>query len=110
MAGSSGRLVFNVTVGLLAVPVGRAVKKAADKTWSAFRPDAPPTDPRRVDTRTSDALIFAGMTGVTAALTSLVATRGADTLWRMVTGTPPPPPEEPKTKKGKKRRKKSEPN
>lgn len=92
MAGSSGRLAFNVMASLLAIPVGRAVQKAATSTWASLRPDDPPTDPKRVDTRSHDALIFAGLSGVSAALTSLVATKGADTLWRATTGTPPPPP------------------
>lgn len=96
-------MAFNVMVGLLAIPAGRAVQKAMAATWHTFRPDDPPTDPRRVDTRSHDALIFAALSGVSAAATSLIATRGADTLWRAATGTPPPPPEEPKLSRKQKK-------
>jgi hypothetical protein len=99
MAGTTGRMAFNLTATLLAIPVGRAVQKAATSTWASLRPDNPPTDPKKVETKPHDALIFAGISGVSAALTSLVATKGADTVWRAVTGTPPPKEPAPKVKK-----------
>ena len=40
----------------------------------------------------TDALIWAGLTGVGAAVAQLLASKGADTVWRAVTGKPTPKP------------------
>ena len=45
-------------------------------------------NPNDVDTNWTDALIWAGLTGVGAAVAQLLASKGADTVWRAMTGKP----------------------
>jgi len=101
MAGAGGRLAFHAIAALLAIPVGKLVRKSSKHALAAINPDRRPTDPKRVDTRGRDALLTAGITGVATAATSLLATKGADTVWRAVTGSPPPAPKPKKVKKAK---------
>jgi hypothetical protein len=96
MSGTAGRLAFKLIATLLAIPVGRAVTKGVQKAWLAARPDDPIKDPKNVETRWQDALIWAGLTGIGTAVGSLVATKGADTVWRAITGRPAPHPKTPK--------------
>jgi len=103
MAGSTGRFVWKMTTSLLAIPVGRSIAKAVDSAWMTVRPQNPPTDPKNTATKAGDALGFAAMSAVATAATSLLATRGADTIWRAITGTPPPPPKQRKQSRKERR-------
>jgi hypothetical protein len=76
----------------VAIPVSRAITKATRKAWVTARPQDPVRDPRKVDTRWSDALIWAALTGIGSALGQLLTTKGADTVWRGLTGRPSPRP------------------
>ena len=96
MAGSASRIVFKLLSTVMAIPVGKAVAKATGRAWTAARPDNPPHDPKEVQTNWADALIFALITGLGAAVAQLLTTKGADTLWRALTGRPAPRPKEPK--------------
>jgi hypothetical protein len=101
MAGAGSRFAFKMVSTLVAIPVGRVVTDATVRLWVAARPENPPTDPNEVDTDWRDALIWAGLTGVGAAVGQLLTTKGADTVWRAATGTPTPRPKPPKRKKGR---------
>jgi len=92
MAGRVSKMTFKLISTLVAIPVGRAIRKATAKAWTAVRPDDPPHDPRAVETDWQDALVWAGFTGLGTALGQLLATKGADTVWRAVTGRPSPRP------------------
>ena len=54
-----------------------------------------------MDVRWQDALIWAGLTGLGTAVAQLVSTKGADAVWRAITGMPPPGPKVKKSKKDK---------
>jgi hypothetical protein len=95
------RLLFRLIAAAVAIPIGRAVTKATRKAWLTARPDDPAKDPKRLDTRWQDALIWAGLTGLGTAVGQLVSTKGADAVWRAITGTPPPRPKVKASKKNK---------
>jgi len=99
MSGSAARLSFKVVSMLVAIPVSKLITKATVKAWVAARPEDPPTDPKAVDTNWADALVWAGLTGLGTAAGNLATTKGADTLWRAITGRPSPRPKPPKQKR-----------
>ena len=102
MAGAGSRFAFKMVSTLVAIPVGRLITDATVRAWVAARPENPPTNPNEVDTNWSDALIWAALTGVGAAVGQLLTTKGADTVWRAATGKPTPRPKPPKQKRAKK--------
>ena len=99
MSGGSSRLAFKLLSTIVAIPVGKAIASASGKAWAAARPDDPPHDPKEVQTNWADALIFAAISGLGAAAAQLLTTKGADTVWRALTGRPSPRPKAPKDKK-----------
>jgi hypothetical protein len=96
MAGSASRIAFRLLSSVIAIPVGKLIANATGKAWSKARPDNPPHNPKEVQTSWTDALVFALITGLGAALAQLLTTKGADTVWRAMTGRPSPRPKEPK--------------
>ncbi|HEX2905126.1 MAG TPA: DUF4235 domain-containing protein [Jatrophihabitans sp.] len=92
MAGAASRLGFKLVAAAVAIPVGRAVTKATTAAWVKARPEAGNVNPKDVDVNWTDALIWAGLTGIGAAVAQLITTKGADTVWRALTGTPSPRP------------------
>lgn len=92
MAGAAGRLGFKLVAAAVAIPIGRAVTKTTTAAWQKARPEAGSVDPTDVDAKWSDALIFAGLTGIGAAIAQLLTTKGADAVWRAMTGRPSPRP------------------
>lgn len=92
MAGAASRLGFKLVAAAVAIPVGRAVTKATTSAWVKARPGAGNVNPKDVDVNWTDALVWAGLTGVGAAVAQLVTTKGADTVWRAITGSPSPRP------------------
>lgn len=99
MAGAGSRIAFKLVAAVIAIPVGRVVTKATTKAWATARPDDPPVNPRQVDTDWRDAMIWAGLTGLGAAIAQLLSTKGADTVWRALTGRPSPRPKQGKKAK-----------
>ncbi|MGX7678064.1 DUF4235 domain-containing protein [Jatrophihabitans sp. DSM 45814] len=96
MAGGASRFAFKMLSTAIAVPVSRLIAKGTAKVWRAARPGNPPHNPKEVQTSWPDALIFAVVAGLGASIAQLLSTKGADTIWRAVTGRPSPRPEEPK--------------
>ena len=95
MSGAGSRLAFKLVAAAVAIPVGRVVTVGITKAWVTARPDNPPVNPKEVDTNWQDALIWASLTGLGAAVAQLVTTKGADTVWRAMTGRPSPRPKHP---------------
>lgn len=92
MAGAASRLGFKLVAAAVAVPIGRAVTKATTAAWTKARPGAANVNPKDVDANWTDALVWAALTGVGAAVAQLLTTKGADTVWRAITGRPSPRP------------------
>jgi hypothetical protein len=102
MAGAASRFAFKLVAVAVAVPVGKAVTASTAKAWAAARPGRTPVNPRDADTDWKDLLIWSSLTGVGAGMSQLLTTKGADTIWRAMTGHPSPPPKQIKDKKGPK--------
>lgn len=84
------KLLFKVLTIIVAIPVARGVGKLVEHGWTAIRPEDPQRDPRKRDTQMRDALTWAALTGVGAAATKLVTSKGAAEVWRAAIGTEPP--------------------
>ena len=102
MAGAASRFAFKLVAVAVAVPVGKVVSSASSKAWTAARPGRAPVNPRDADTNWKDALLWASLTGVGAAVAQLATTKGADTIWRAMTGHPSPRPKQVSDEKGPK--------
>jgi len=102
MAGAASRFAFKLVAVAVAIPVGKAVSAATSKAWEAARPGRAPVNPRDADSNWPDALIWASLTGFGAALAQLATTKGADTIWRAMTGHPSPKPKQLSDDKGPK--------
>jgi len=94
MAGAVGRFAFKLVAAAIAIPVGRMVTKGIAKVWVSVRPESPNVNPKDPDASWPDALIWAGLTGIGAGVAQLLTTKGADAVWRGLTGRPSPRPKE----------------
>ena len=94
MAGAVGRFAFKLVAAVVAIPVGRLVTKGTARLWVTVRPESPNVNPKDPDASWPDALIWAALTGIGVAVGQLVTTKGADTIWRALTGRPSPRPKE----------------
>jgi hypothetical protein len=92
VAGGASRLAFKILSSIVAIPVSKAIAKATGKVWMKARPENPPHNPKEVQTSWKDAFIFAGITGLGAAAAQVLTTKGADNVWRAMTGKPSPRP------------------
>lgn len=102
MAGAASRFAFKLVALTVAVPVGKAVTASTSRLWTAARPGRAPVNPRDADTNWKDALIWAALSGVGVSVAQLATTKGADTIWRAMTGRPSPRPKQISDDKGPK--------
>ena len=94
MARVAGKIGWRILALGFAVPTGIAVRKAVDAGWRAAKRTDPPRNPAAPGTTWSEALLWAGVSGVAVAAGRLVATRGAAATWKSLTGSLPPGLEE----------------
>ena len=99
MAGAASRIGFKLVAAAVAIPVGRIVTKTTTQAWAKARPNDPLVNPKDVDTNWKDALVWAALTGLGAGVAQLLTTKGADTVWRAMTGKPSPRPKNADMKK-----------
>lgn len=90
MANIAGKLGWKVITLIFAVPISIAIRKIIEKAWTKARPEDPPRDPASPGTTWIDALAWAAVSGVGVAAGRVLASRGAATAWRGITGTEPP--------------------
>jgi hypothetical protein len=102
MAGAASRFAFKLVALAVAVPVGKAVSNVTSKAWETARPGRTPVNPRDADTNWKDALLWASLSGIGVAVSQLATTKGADTIWRAMTGHPSPKPKQLSDDKGPK--------
>jgi len=102
MAGAGSRFAFKLVAVAVAVPVGKVVTAASTKAWAAARPGRTPVNPRDADTHWKDVLIWASLSGLATGVSQLVTIKGADTIWRAMTGHPSPKPKHTDEEKGPK--------
>jgi hypothetical protein len=96
MANPGGKLVFKLVSVAVGVPAGIAVRKGIEKVWLLARPQDPPRSPSDPDVTWGDALGYAALSAAGVAVAELIRFKGAQTLYRGLTGSEPP------TKKDKK--------
>jgi hypothetical protein len=102
MASGASRFAFKLVAIAVAMPVGKMVSRASSKAWTAARPGATPVNPRDADTNWKDLLIWSTLSGVGTGVAQLVTIKGADTIWRAMTGHPSPRPKQISDEKGPK--------
>jgi hypothetical protein len=93
MANVAGRIGLKVMTIAVSIPVGIATKKVIERAWTAARPKDPPREPSDPDVRWTDAVAWAAISAVGVVAADLIARRGAESLWRTLTGSEPPTPE-----------------
>jgi hypothetical protein len=84
------KVMYRTLVLLVAIPVAKAMNRLVNMAWRAARPDNPPHNPKRPNTRFADAVTWSAITGVGWAATKLVTSRASAELWRAAIGTEPP--------------------
>ena len=67
-----------------------ATHQALGRAWKAVRKTPPPEDPTRADVTWTDALLWAGATGLAMGIGRVVARRAAVAGWKKATGRMPP--------------------
>ena len=90
MPAIAGKIGWKLTTIAVGIPIGIAVRKVSEKVWTTVRSDDAPriaTDP---EVGWGDALAWAAVSGVAAALAELATLRGASSVWRSLTGDEPP--------------------
>jgi hypothetical protein len=90
VAGAAGRIGWQIVALGFAVPTGIAVRKAIEAGWRKAKNDDPPRNPAAPGTTWSEALLWAGVSGVAVGAARLVAARGAAATWKSLTGKLPP--------------------
>ena len=73
-----------------ALLAGIAIRKGLELSWQKVAKNDPPIHPSASDTAWTQALIWAGLSGLAAGLARLIGRRGAAAGWHRVTGHMPP--------------------
>jgi hypothetical protein len=68
---------------------GLVTRKTLEAVWQATRGQEPPSNPASPQTTWAEAIIWAVASGVSLAVTRLVAQRGAAEAWKAVKGSYP---------------------
>jgi Protein of unknown function (DUF4235) len=84
------KVMYRILLLLVAIPVAKAMNRLINMAWRAARPDNPPHNPKRRNTRFADAVAWSAITGVGWATTKLVTSKATAEVWRVVIGTEPP--------------------
>jgi Protein of unknown function (DUF4235) len=84
------KVMYRMLTLLIAIPVAKAMNRLINAAWRAARPDNPPHNPKRHNTRFIDAVTWSAITGVGWAATKLVTSKATAEMWRAAIGTEPP--------------------
>jgi hypothetical protein len=85
------KILFRFLTAFVAIPVTRATRQMVKTAWRAARPDNPPRNPWRHDTRVIDAMTWAFIVAAGRAVRRVFTAKVSAELWRAVIGTQPPP-------------------
>lgn len=99
MANVAGKISLKIMTIAIGIPVGIAMKKAADAVWAKARPDTP-RKPSEAGVRWTDAVAWAALSAAAVAAADVIAHRSAESTYRAVLGTEPPV-KQPKTAEAK---------
>lgn len=84
------KTVWNISATLAAAATAWAGRKAATALWSRVSDAEGPVNPADRSINWADAVGWALVAGVTAAMARVLARRGAAAAWEKVTGDAPP--------------------
>jgi uncharacterized protein DUF4235 len=84
------RVLFRILTILVAIPVTKVVRRMVHTAWRAARPNNPPRNPWRHDTRVIDAMTWALIVASGRAVRRVFTAKASAELWRAVMGTEPP--------------------
>jgi hypothetical protein len=99
MANVAGKIGLKLVTIAVSIPVGIATKRVIERAWTTARPADPPRKPSDPDVRWTDAVAWAAISAVGVVAADLIARRGAESLWRTLTGSEPPTPKSKDQKK-----------
>ena len=85
------KILFRFLTALVAIPVTRVTRRMVKTAWRAARPDNPPRNPWRHDTRVLDAMTWALIVAAGRGIRRVFTAKMSAELWRAVIGTEPPP-------------------
>ena len=94
------KVLFRFLTTLVGIPVTRVTRRMVNTAWRAARPDNPPRNPWRHDTRVIDALTWAFIVAAGRGVRRVYTAKVSAELWRAVIGTEPPPTKNTRTRKG----------
>jgi hypothetical protein len=92
MANVAGRIGLKLMTIAVSIPVGIATKKVIERAWATARPEDPPRKSSDPEVRWTDAVAWAAISAAGVVAADLIARRGAESLWRTLTGSEPPTP------------------
>ena len=84
------KATWNVLVGVSAIAMGWAARKAAEAVWSLVSEADSPVNPADRDASWAQAVGWAALAGVSAGLARVLGRRGAVLAWETATGQEPP--------------------
>lgn len=73
-----------------ALMAARLTRSALDKAWSGARGGEPPRNPAAPGVAWKEAIVWSVASGTAMALSRMLATQGAATVWKKATGSLPP--------------------
>jgi hypothetical protein len=100
VANAASKLTMKILTVVIGIPVGKATKRAIDKTWARTGGDESSRNPKHARARWTDAIGWAALSAAGVAVAQLATRKGAEQTYRAITGLQPPPP--PPTKAEKK--------
>ena len=99
MANIAGRLIMKGLTVAVGIPVGKAVKKAVEGTWSTARSTDTPRKPKDAGVKWGDAVAWAALSAAGVVVAELLTRKTAEEAWRIVMGNEPPPPKKSRAEK-----------
>jgi len=99
MANLASRLIMKGLTIAVSIPVGKAVKKAVEGTWSAARSADTPRQPKDPGVKWGDAIAWGALSAAGIVAAELLTRRTAEGAWRVVMGNEPPPPKKSRAEK-----------
>jgi Protein of unknown function (DUF4235) len=85
------KVVYRILTALVAIPVTSMTRRMVKTAWRAARPDNPPRNPWRHDTRVVDAMTWAFIVAAGRGVRRVFTAKVSAELWRAAIGTEPPP-------------------
>lgn len=87
---AASNVVWKVVALGSGLAAAKVTRTAVDTVWRRTRGGDPPRNPAAPGTRWREAIVWSAASGTALALSRMLATQGAATVWRKTTGKLPP--------------------